>query len=126
MNARLVIAFASALAFLPAVAGPANGQSWGERGRPYDRGGNSWYGAPRNDYRPEGTWAVGTFYGENSANGDRETVTIHPDGSVEIRSPRKGPQYGSFAGETLTIGSRISKVVPARGGIVIDGAYYRR
>jgi hypothetical protein len=126
MNARLIIAFASALALVPALCGPANAQPWGDRGRPYDRGGNTWQGNARNYYPPEGTWAVGTFYGENSANGDRETVTIRPDGSVEIRSRDKGPQYGSFAGETLTIGSRISKVEPARGGIVIDGSYYRR
>jgi hypothetical protein len=125
-NMRLVIAFASALVLVPGLAGTAHAQPWGDRGRPYDRGRNTWDGNPRNDSQPRGTWAVGTFYGENSANGDKETVTIHPDGSVVIRSPNKGPQYGSFAGETLTVGSQISKVEPARGGIVIDGSYYRR
>jgi hypothetical protein len=126
MNARLAIAFAAAFALVPALSVPANAQSWGDAGRPYDRGWNTWYGNPRAYYPPEGTWAVGTFYGQNSANGDKEIVTIHPDGSVEIRSPDKGPRYGSFAGETLTVGQQISKVEPARGGIVIDGSYYRR
>jgi len=68
----------------------------------------------------------GTYYGENSANGTAETITIQPDGTVELRTHGKAPEYGTFAGETLTVGSRISKVEPARGGIVIDGSYYRR
>ena len=125
MNARLCIALAATLTLVPALGAPAAAQGGWDRGRAYDRGSNGWYGNPRS-YAPEGAWAVGTFYGENSANGDKETVTIRLDGSVEIRSPQKGPQYGSFAGETLTVGSRISKVEPARGGIVIDGSYYRR
>lgn len=53
-------------------------------------------------------------------------MTIRPDGSAELRTRGQAPTYGTFAGETLTLGSRISKVQPARGGIVIDGAYYRR
>jgi hypothetical protein len=87
-----------------------------------------WYGSSRHHYRSDarGGWAVGTFRGQNGANGDEETITIGPDGSAELRARGKPPQYGTFEGETLTIGSRISKVEPARGGIVIDGAYYRR
>ena len=73
-----------------------------------------------------GNWAVGTFHGQNGANGNDETVTIRPDGSVELRTRGEAPKYGTFEGETLTLGSRISKVERARGGIVIDGAYYRR
>ena len=86
-----------------------------------------WYGPARpfRDY-DRCDWAVGTFYGQNGANGDDEAITIRPDGTVELRTHGKAPRYGSFAGETLTLGSRISKVEPARGGIVIDGAYYRR
>ena len=88
---------------------------------------NSWYG-PSRDYRGErhGDWAVGTFYGRNGANGNEETVTIRPDGSAEVRTRDQAPAYGTFEGQTLTVGPRISKVEPARGGIVIDGAYYRR
>ena len=89
---------------------------------------NSCYG-PSRDYHDRGArrdWAVGTFYGQNGANGNEETITIRPDGSAELRTRNEAPKYGTFAGETLTIGSRISKVEPARGGIVIDGAYYRR
>lgn len=86
--------------------------------------GNSWYGAGR-DENVAG-WAIGTFRGKNSGNGLDETVTIHPDGSAEMRTRDQPPRYGSFAGETLTFGTRISRVQPARGGIVIDGAYYYR
>ena len=71
-------------------------------------------------------WAIGTFYGRNSANGVEETITIRPDGSVELRTRDQAPAYGTFAGETLTLGRRMSKVQAARGGIVIDGMYYRR
>ena len=92
--------------------------------------GHSSYGPPRDygDQRREarGDWAVGTFRGQNGANGNEETVTIRPDGSAEVRTRGEAPKYGTFEGETLTLGSRISKVEPARGGIVIDGAYYRR
>ena len=90
---------------------------------------NSWYGpSPRDYYRDDrsGDWAFGTFRGRNGANGSEETITIRADGSAEVRTPGEAPKYGTFAGETLTVGSRISKVTPARGGIVIDGAYYRR
>ena len=94
-------------------------------------GWNSWYG-PSRDYRDDhrsdrrGDWAVGTFHGQNGANGIEETVTIRPDGSAEVRSRGEAPRHGTFEGETLTLGSRISKVEPARAGIVIDGAYYQR
>ena len=86
-----------------------------------------WYGPPH-EYHGGNRhdWAVGTFYGRNGANGSEETITIQPDGSAEVRTPGEAPKYGTFAGETLTVGSRMSKVQPARGGIVIDGAYYRR
>jgi hypothetical protein len=63
---------------------------------------------------------------QNAANGNEETITIRPDGSAEVRTRGEAPRYGTFAGETLTIESRISRVEPARGGVVIDGAYYRR
>jgi hypothetical protein len=87
-----------------------------------------WYGHPRpyRDSHRYDAWAIGTFYGQNGANGKEETITIRPDGTAELRTRGKAPTYGTFAGETLTLGSRISKVEPARGGIVIDGAYYRR
>jgi hypothetical protein len=92
-----------------------------------DGGRNSWYGPSRDDRGgSRGNWAVGTFHGQNGANGNEETLTIRPDGSVELRTRGEAPKYGTFEGETLTLGSRISKVEPARGGIVIDGAYYRR
>jgi hypothetical protein len=92
-----------------------------------DGGRDSWYGPSRNDRgRARENWAVGTFHGQNGANGNEETLTIRPDGSVELRTRNEAPKYGTFEGETLTLGSRISKVQPARGGIVIDGAYYRR
>jgi len=89
---------------------------------------NSWYGPPRDYYRDDrrSDWAFGTFRGRNGANGSDETITIRPDGSAEVRTPGEAPKYGTFAGETLTVGSRISKVAPARGGIVIDGAFYKR
>jgi hypothetical protein len=128
MNVRFAIAFSSAVILLAGVSGAADAERFGD-GRNFDepRGGwNSWYGAPRGYRQDSGTWAVGTFYGVNGANGQRETVTIRPDGSAELRVPGAPPEYGSFAGETLTIGSRMSKVEPARGGIVIDGSYYRR
>ncbi len=88
---------------------------------------NWWYG-PSRQYRDgnTGTWTIGTFHGQNGANGNAETVTIRPDGSAELRTGSEAPGYGTFAGERLTFDSRISKVEPARGGIVIDGAYYRR
>ena len=121
---RLGIAFALAVV-LAAPAAPAGAQRWGGYDEGHRGGWNSWYGTPRN-YAPRGDWAVGTFYGENGANGTPETITIQPDGSVELRARGKPPEYGRFAGQTLTIGPRISKVEPARGGIVIDGAYYRR
>jgi len=89
---------------------------------------NSWHGPPRDYYRDDrrSDWAFGTFRGRNGANGSDETITIRPDGSAEVRTPGEAPKYGTFAGETLTVGSRISKVAPARGGIVIDGAFYKR
>jgi hypothetical protein len=107
------------------VAGPAVSASWDVRLS--DGGRNSWYGPSRdNRSGPRGNWAVGTFRGQNGANGNEETLTIRPDGSVELRTRGEAPKYGTFEGETLTLGSRISKVQPARGGIAIDGAYYRR
>jgi hypothetical protein len=120
---RLALAFASVVV-LAALASPSSAQRWGG----YDDGhrGSSSSGAPRGNYAPRGVWAVGTYYGANGANGERETITIQPDGTVELRAQGKAPVYGTFAGETLTVGSRISKVEPARGGIVIDGSYYRR
>ena len=71
-------------------------------------------------------WAIGTFRGQNSGNGIEETVTIRPDGSAELHTRDQPPKYGTFAGETLTFDKRMSRVQPARGGIVIDGAYYSR
>lgn len=108
------------IAAAPLVAGAANARDvqLADSGR---------YGPsrPYRDYN-RSDWAVGTFYGQNSGNGKHETITIRRDGSAEVRIRGKEPTYGTFAGETLTLGSRISKVEPARGGIVIDGAYYRR
>jgi hypothetical protein len=119
---RLVKAIAL-LVVLAGVALPVGAQRWGG----YDDGRrDSRPGAPRNYAPQQGVWAVGTYYGENSANGTLETITIQPDGTVELRARGKAPEYGTFAGETLTVGSRISKVERARGGIVIDGSYYRR
>lgn len=86
--------------------------------------GNSWYGPGRDDN--VAGWAVGTFRGQNSGNGTEETITIRPDGSAELHTRDNAPKYGTFAGETLTIGRRMSRVQPARGGIVVDGAYYYR
>jgi opacity protein-like surface antigen len=95
--------------------------------RAYDPPRNSWYG-PSRPPRDEnvGPWAIGTFYGKNGANGEEETITIRPDGSAELRTRDRAPRYGTFARETLTFDTRMSRVEPARGGIVIDGAYYRR
>ena len=90
--------------------------------RPY--GGSSWYGPGRDEH--VAGWAIGTFRGENSGNGVAETITIRSDGSAELRTRDAPPKYGTFAGETLTIGPRMSRVQPARGGIVVDGAYYYR
>jgi hypothetical protein len=84
----------------------------------------SWYG-PGQDQNVAG-WAIGTFRGQNSGNGIEETVTIRADGSAELRTRDQAPKYGTFAGETLTFDTRMSRVQPARGGIVIDGAYYSR
>jgi hypothetical protein len=86
--------------------------------------GNSWYG-PGRDENVAG-WAIGTFRGQNSGNGVEETITIRPDGSAELRTRDSAPKYGTFAGETLTIGNRMSRVQPTRGGIQVDGAYYYR
>ncbi len=86
--------------------------------------GNSWYGPGRDDN--VAGWAVGTFRGQNGGNGIEESITIRPDGSAELRTRDNAPRYGTFAGETLTIGKRTSRVQPARGGIVVDGAYYYR
>ena len=93
-------------------------------GSPRPNYGNSWYG-PGRDENVAG-WAIGTFRGQNSGNGAEETITIRPDGSAELRTRDNAPRYGTFAGETLTVGSRLSRVQPARGGIVVDGAYYYR
>ena len=121
-SARFPVAAAAAGLMLAGalLAAPANAQR-------YERSGNSWYG-PSRSYRDEhvAQWAVGTFHGQNGANGSEETVTIRPDGSAEVRARGEAPRYGTFAGETLTIESRVSRVTPTRGGIVIDGAYYRR
>jgi hypothetical protein len=86
--------------------------------------GNSWYGPGRDEH--VAGWAIGTFRGQNSGNGVEETITIRPDGSVELRTRDSAPKYGTFAGETLTIGNRMSRVQPARGGIQVDGSYYYR
>ena len=86
--------------------------------------GNSWNG-PGRDENVAG-WAIGTFRGQNSGNGVEETITIRPDGSAEVRTRDNAPKYGTFAGETLTIGNRMSRVQPARGGIQVDGSYYYR
>ena len=86
--------------------------------------GDSWYGQGSGE--DVGGWAIGTFRGQNGGNGIEETITIRPDGGVELRTQDHAPRYGTFAGETLTIGSRMSRVQPTRGGIVVDGAYYYR
>ena len=88
-------------------------------------GGNSWYGGRHQDDNVA-QWAIGTFRGQNGANGYDEIITIHPDGSAELRVRGQPPRHGSFAGETLTFDTRINRVQPAGGGIVIDGAYYNR
>lgn len=122
----------------PAVAGSSS-DAWpdasaGEReqrgyDQPYPRrdSWNSWYG-PSRPYRDEkvGNWAVGTFHGRNSGTGNEETITIRPDGTAELRTRDQPPKYGTFAGETLNIETRASRVQPARDGIVVDGSYYRR
>jgi hypothetical protein len=133
-------ALAAALVTLPsAVASPTHdGWLLAERvfdwdrdqaayGTPRRQGGNSWYGpsSPQQDDDVAG-WAIGTFRGQNGASGVDETIIIHPDGSAELRTRDQPPRYGTFAGGTLTIDARISRVQPARGGIVIDGAYYNR
>ena len=101
---------------------------WDRDQRGYDtprrQHGNSWYGQGR-DENVAG-WAIGTFRGQNSGNGVDETITIRPDGSAELRTRDQPPKYGTFAGETLTFDTRMSRVQPARGGIVIDGSYYNR
>jgi hypothetical protein len=119
-TAALTLLAAGLLVTGPAISGSADT-------RLADGGWNSWYGPSRDERSgSRGNWAVGTFHGQNGANGNDETLTIRRDGSVELRTRGEAPQYGTFEGETLTLGSRISKVQPARGGIVIDGAYYRR
>jgi hypothetical protein len=85
----------------------------------------SWY-TGREEAANVAGWAIGTFRGQNGANDADETVTIYPDGSAELRVRGEAPRYGSFAGETLTFDRRVNRVQPARGGIVIDGAYYGR
>jgi hypothetical protein len=122
---KLAIALA-ALVVGAALAAPAGAQRYGGWDDGNRGGGGSRYGGPRTYAAPQGVWAVGTYYGQNGANGTPETITIQPDGTVELRVRGQPPEYGTFAGETLTVGSRISKVQPARGGIVIDGSYYRR
>jgi len=84
------------------------------------------YGSSERYGNESGGWAIGTFRGRNGATGNEEIVTIRPDGTAELRARDQPPRYGSFAGETLTFDSRMSRVQPARGGIVIDGAYYSR
>ena len=86
--------------------------------------GNSWHGQGRDE--SVAGWAIGTFRSQNGGNGGEETITIRPDGSAELRTRDNAPRYGTFAGETLTIGNRMSRVQPARGGIVVGGVYYDR
>ena len=93
--------------------------AYGQRRHPDSR-----YG-PGQDPNVAG-WAIGTFRGQNSGNGIEETVTIRSDGSAELRTRDQPPKYGTFAGETLTFDTRMSRVQPTRGGIVIDGSYYYR
>ena len=52
-----------------------------------------WYG-PSRPYRDNqrADWAVGTFHGQNGANGHEETITIRPDGSAEVRTARRSPE----------------------------------
>jgi hypothetical protein len=128
----------------PAAADPAHGWitadqvfDWERDQSPYGTSRDqSPYGTSRRDGRGYGpgaardenvaSGAVGTFRGRNGANGVDETIVIRPDGSAEVRSRDQPPRYGTFAGGTLTIESRTSRVEPARGGIVIDGAFYNR
>jgi len=119
------------LAATLAITGTSTAGAWNndeQRGYEPPRGSsNSWYGPSRPGQNDNlGNWAIGTFHGKNGANGVDETITIRPDGSAELRTRDHPPKYGSFAGETLTFDSRVSRVQPARGGIVIDGAYYNR
>ena len=128
---------ASLMALPSAVASPTHdGWMLAERMFDWDRdqpvygtprrpGSNSWYGDRTQDDNVA-PWAIGTFRGQNGANGYDETITIHPDGSAELRVRGQPPRHGSFAGETLTFDTRINRVQPAGGGIVIDGAYYNR
>lgn len=130
MNATRLCTLAVLVA-TAAIAGTSTAGAWRndeQRGYEPPRGSwNSWYGPSRPGQNDNtGNWAIGTFYGKNGANGVDETITIRPDGSAELRTRDQPPKYGSFAGETLTFDSRISRVQPARGGIVIDGAYYNR
>ena len=86
--------------------------------------GNSGYGSGHDE--DVAGWAVGTFRGQNSGNGVEETIVIRPDGSAELRTRDHEPRYGTFAGETLTFGNRISRVRPAAAGVQVDGTYYDR
>ncbi len=113
-------------ALVPTSAARAADSGWVVAQRSFDRDRNSsGYGDSRRGDSSR-DWAVGTFRGQNGANGADETITIRSDGSVELRTRDQPPKYGTFAGSTLTVGPRISRVEPARGGIVIDGAYYKR
>ncbi len=129
---------AATIAALPAAREAAAQDAW-HSGGPLLAGEREQrvYEPPRRDsssprYGPSqrdehvGGWAIGTFYGRNSGNGNEETLTIRPDGSAELRTRDEPPKYGTFAGETLNVGQRVSRVQPARGGIVVDGSYYRR
>ncbi len=62
------------------------------------------------------SWAVGTFYGTNPADGSRITLTITRDGSVTVNS-NGNVDYGSVFRDRLTINGATANIERTRNGI---------
>lgn len=63
------------------------------------------------------TWAVGTFYGSDSATGSSVQLTIGRDGSVSISVDGAQPTFASINGTTLSNGPYVSRVTRTNNGI---------
>jgi len=115
------IAIAGGLAILGAMIANSNSNSSNTNGNNYYDNRDQWANGPNVP-----GWMIGRFSGRNSGNGSPETISIDPHGNAWLQWPGGQRVNGMAGGNSLSFPDGARSVQPARGGILVDGAFYSR